>query len=532
MKDLTHLLAAFFILSSVLISQITNIRVDGPFSFSPEEVTIAINYSGPDTLVAASNLHYYYYSYDAGQTWTEGTLVDPNYSVWGDPSLIFDASGNCYFGHLSNPPDNGYWIDRIVVQKSTDGGATWNPGIGVGFHPPAPRVQDKEWLAADLTESEYHNNLYMAWTEFDAYGSDQPQHRSRIRFSRSTDQGISWAKPFVISDVDGNCLDDDETTEGAVPAIGPQGEIFIAWSDSSGIKFDRSYDGGVTFGEDHYISDQPGGWAFNIPGISRCNGMPVTACDISSSPHRGTIYVMWSDQRNGVTDTDVFISKSTDDGDSWSAPKRVNDDDSQRHQFFPWMSVDPATGIIYILFYDRRRTAGTNTEVYIARSDDGGETFVNTLISESSFLPDPEVFFGDYTNIAAYQGKVYPIWMRLDMGDPSVLSVWTAPLDDEQLITGIVHDQLLPAEFSLEQNYPNPFNASTRIDFFLSRSSTVSLKVYDVAGRLVSVLKNEVMSAGKQQILFDAKEFPSGTYYYTLETDSGKSQTRKMILLK
>ena len=518
----------------MLNGQITNIQVNAPELTSPNEVTIAINPAAPDTLVAGSNLKYFYYSHNGGLTWTQGTLEDPNYGVWGDPVTVFDSDGNCYFGHLSNPiVEGGYWIDRIVVQKSIDGGVSWQNGVGVGFNPPFRRVQDKEWLAVDLTDSEYHNNIYMAWTEFDSIWSPYfDRHRSRIRFSRSTDQGASWAPAFIISDVDGNCLDGDGTTEGAVPAIGPEGEVFIAWSDSFGIKFDRSLDGGVTFGEDVFVSDQPGGWDFHIPGIYRCNGMPVTACDVSTSQYRGNIYVMWSDQRNGTTNTDVFVSKSVDGGDTWSSPKKVNDDDSGRHQFFPWMCIDQSTGIIYIVFYDRRHTEENTTDVFLARSDDGAETFVNTRISVSSFIPDEGVFFGDYTNIAALNGKIYPIWMRYDFDKIGKRSIWMAPLDDSQLVTSIEEQSFKPAGFILSQNYPNPFNATTKIDFYLDKPGDVNLDIFDVTGKQVANLVDKLMRAGQQSVSFHSGQMASGTYFYTLRVNDRQSKTRKMQIIK
>jgi hypothetical protein len=131
----------------------------------------------------------------------------------------------------------------------------------------------------------------------DYYGSTNPNDSTRILFSRSTDAGITWASPVRLSDKGGNCVDSDSTVEGAVPAIGPDGEVYVSWSGPLGIMFDKSTDGGITFGQDIFVADQPGGWDFNIPGIYRCNGMPVTACDAGDSPFRGNIYINWSDQR-------------------------------------------------------------------------------------------------------------------------------------------------------------------------------------------------------------------------------------------
>ena len=53
--------------------------------------------------------------------------------------------------------------------------------------------------------------------------------------------------------------------------------------------------------------------------------MPITVCDVSNSPYRGRIYVVFSDQRNGTNNTDVFVCTSDDEGDTWSDPIRVND---------------------------------------------------------------------------------------------------------------------------------------------------------------------------------------------------------------
>ncbi|MBT8380190.1 MAG: glycoside hydrolase, partial [Ignavibacteria bacterium] len=209
----------FVCLASNILSQYQNIRVDGSLSNSPEEVTIAINPVNPNVLAAGANIDHFYVSTDAGNTWIESRLVSNLLGVWGDPVVLFDSLGNLYYSHLSNPV-SGWWIDRIVVQKSTNNGVSWNDGVGVGLNN-YPKQQDKEWLAVDLTQSPYRGNVYMTWTEFDDYGSSNPNDSSRIRFSKSTNEGETWSDAITISDISGNCIDDDLTTEGAVPCIGP-----------------------------------------------------------------------------------------------------------------------------------------------------------------------------------------------------------------------------------------------------------------------------------------------------------------------
>jgi hypothetical protein len=527
-KMLTSILLLSLFFLETASSQYQNIRVSAVGSNNPEEVSIAINPANPLNLAAGANIDYYYYSTNGGLNWTQGRLTSASFRVYGDPCLTFDALGNLYYGHLSNPPSPGYWIDRIVVQKSTNGGANWSDGAGIGFSPPR-KNQDKEWLIADMTNSPYRHNVYVSWTEFDYYGSSAPTDSTRILFSRSTDAGTTWSTPVRLSDRAGDCVDEDNTVEGAVPAVGPNGEVYTSWSGPLGIMFDRSTDGGVTWGRDIFVSDQPGGWDYMIPGIYRCNGMPITVCDVSNSPYRGTIYINWSDQRNGLSNTDVFISKSTDGGTTWSPARMVNDDLTAAQQFFTWTTIDQTTGFVYTVFYDRRGTAGNATDVYVARSTNGGETFSNFKVSQSSFTPTSTVFFGDYTGIAAHNRKIYPIWMRLD---GSALSVWTAIVNDSVAV-GVPEGEGHASSFALQQNYPNPFNPSTMIRFNVSSREHVAIKVFDLLGRDITTLVDRIVEPGEHTVAFSAWDYQlsSGTYFYRMRAGNFV-QTRKFILLE
>lgn len=521
-----HLLAlalAFVIGSSYVFAQYPNIRVSSVSSNSPNEVCITINPTNPQNLAGGANLNFYYYSTNGGLSWTQGVLSS-SFGVAGDPVLLFDGQGNLYYAHLSNP-SGGSWLDRIVVQKSTNGGVSWNNGVGVGLNP--PKDQDKQWLAYDMTNSPYRNNLYMSWTEFDTYGSSNPLDSTRILFSRSTNFGDSWSTPIRISDRGGDCVDEDNTVEGAVPAVGPNGEVYLAWSGPLGIVFDKSTDGGVTFGSDVFVTSQPGGWDFDVSGIYRCNGLPITACDVSNSTYRGTIYVLWSDQRNGINNTDVFLSKSTDGGSTWNSVRRVNNDVGTTHQFFPWLTIDQTTGYLYTAFYDRRNTTGNATDVFLARSTDGGETFENFRVSTSSFTPSSGVFFGDYMGIAAHARNVYPIWMRMD---GTAMSVWMSIIRDTTT-TSVIDQGNQAGDFFLSQNYPNPFNPTTDFHFSNPKLQLVSVKVYDVLGRNVATLLEQEMKPGKYSVMLDGTHLPSGVYYCRLEAGD-RVEARKIVLMK
>lgn len=393
----------------------------------PCEPSIAINGQNTDEIIVGSILDRLYTSKDGGVSWDVSRL-DSKYGVFGDPVVGVDGKGNYYYAHLSNPDGRAYasesFLDRIVVQKSTDKGKTWNEGT----FPPADltKDQDKHWYYIDPVT----NIIHMTWTEFDSYGKKDNQCFSRILYSQSSDEANTWSEPVTVSNQEGNCIDDDQTTEGALPVVDADGNVHVIWAYDSKLFINTSTDNGKSWlSKERAVANQYGGWVLDIPGLNRCNGMPVLKIDNSKGKKKkGTMYVNWADQKNGSDDTDIWLKKSTDGGKTWSSRIKINDDKSGRHQFLTWMDVDPVTGYIYIVFYDRRNTEGNATDVYLAYSTDEGNTFTNVKINEASFTPVKEIFFGDYNNIAARNGVIRPVWTEYK---DYMLSVKTALISVE-----------------------------------------------------------------------------------------------------
>ncbi len=397
------------------------------FEYGPCEPSIFINPTNTNNIVAGSVMKNVHTSFDGGKTWQTKTMKS-NLGVYGDPCITADYHGNFYYFHLANPDGMAYgskhFLESMVVQKSTDGGKTWSNGTAIGKNE-FPKQQDKEWTVVNPK----NNEIYLTWTEFDKYNSKDENHHSRILFSKSKNQGKTWSDTKILSELEGNALDDDKTVEGAVPAIGKNGELYVSWSYNDKIYFDKSFDDGETWlKNDVEVCNQPNGWTFDVPGLTRANGMPITCVDLSNSKYQGTIYINFADQRNGEDNTDIFLVKSVDHGKTWSNPLKVNTDNTKTHQFFTWMSVDPKTGYIYIVFYDRSKYTDNQTDVVLAVSKDGGNSFINTTISEKPFTPISSIFFGDYNNISAYNGIIRPIWTRYDNNK---LSIWTCLINDK-----------------------------------------------------------------------------------------------------
>lgn len=406
----------------------TNIRVNqtGPAA----ETTLVIDPRDPQHIIAAamdsSQLAVRvtpYVSFDGGQTWEQQSPVrnfarspdgrSVKFQNQSDPVLTMDSEGNVYVSTImwnTDRSDNG-----VFVYRSTNGGRRFSAGVPVVAHigESNPAFEDKDWITADTTGGPFNDFLYISWTSIG--------DGSRILFSRSTDRGMTFSTPQIISD--------DRGVQGSMPRVGPQGEVYVIWLHSRRdrrpeIVVDLSTDGGVTFGADIHVADvHPFG---RLRALARHGGnLPSLAVDRSAGPTRGNLYVVWADRRSG--DVDILLSRSTDGGMSWSEPIRVNDDapGNGKDQFMPFVTVDQTTGDLVIGYYDRRDSVENFLVDYrVTWSSDGGETFAPSIkLTDQPFDPSAAFrfiraanftcmvpFMGDYASLAAHQGVIVPLW--------------------------------------------------------------------------------------------------------------------------
>ena len=379
-------------------------------------------------MVAGAVLKYVYRSEDGGLTWASKKMRS-RHGVYGDPCIVSDLKGHFHYFHLSDPTGLGWgspWIlDRIVCQTSKSSVKRWSRGSSIGLN--RPKQQDKEWVAFDPI----FDRLIATWTQFDKYGDESPTCESNILRSFSKN-GKRWSEPVQLTTLPGNCVDNSSTAEGATSDVDEFGNIYTAWGLDGKIimvksTVDRNTGEVTSISEEIVAIDSGALWDFEIPGLGRANGMPIIKCDRSGGPNTGTLYINWADQRNGEDNTDIWLTKSNDFGLTWSKPLKVNNDQGSSHQFFTWMDIDQLNGHLYFVFYDRRNHTNTLTDVYLAKTDDGGQSFTNQKISESPFDPTGARFFGDYNNICVYNGLVRPIWTRFENGKQSI---WTAIINE------------------------------------------------------------------------------------------------------
>ena len=483
-----------------------------------------------------------YYTKNFGQSWSKSTFhpgpYDQTSSVigGGDPIFAYDKNGKLYMS----------WIDLYVGATfdtiysglywaySTNGGSTWTQPqtgyIGQGYIVGSTEVfDDKEWLAVDRSNSPYHNTLYVAWTHLEV-GNLGVMVRRKL-------PGVdSMEAPVRVSDP--NLMRVQYTSIG-VDNNGGVHVTFMGTYDALnfGIYTASSSDGGKTFGPSVKISDA------DIPGQSsdatgdliygiRPNGnYPCPHLSIDTA-NTGNLYEVWCALGTTVDSghgTDIFFSRSTNNGSDWSPASVINNDRDTDNgafssHFYPTIAVD-GKGKISGCWYDRREDPNDQIgRYYIGQSTDQGKTWTNAPVASKpmdfSVVMNGNGNFGigEYTQVLATPNYTIPVWTdgRDNGGN---LRIYTAFLNNA---TSKVEQLSSVSEgVSLADNYPNPFSGSTHVSFRVASPCHASLYLTNVTGVKVCSLYNAEAEAGDHDFTFDGSQMQNGVYYLNLETDLG-----------
>jgi len=452
----------------------TNLDCDDPFPNN--EPDVEVNPANPLNIVASSNDYgtccdQYYTTVDGGLTWWTGNMSRNNPQQTGsDPVTVFDVQhGTVIHTSLNYSfqlPTGEACRGDLTASVSTDGGITWRPPVvvdtGVGCDLSNTQLfNDKEWIVTDNNPSSpFYGRTYLTWTKFiSASGFYQS---SPIFESHSDDGGKHWTKAqkisgsnaalctFQISGPAGHC----DENQGSIPTVGPDGTVYVAFQNEQnealwepGEFFDDQYllvkstNGGRTWSNPTLVvglEDGSADYPINVSGRQTLTGYQVrvwSVGNIVASPIDGTLYLVFSDNRNGthdsanpVTNTDVFLMTSSDGGTSWSGPMLV--DSGAGDQWFPWVDVNPTNGNIGILYNDRGSSNGAHYNAALMEIP-GSKTTVSTAPSDptqSRYFRSGVLgcetcatFHGDYINISyGPDGKAHMAWT--DMRDPSEIA--------------------------------------------------------------------------------------------------------------
>ncbi len=370
-----------------------------------------------DTTNAASG---YGVSNDGGATFRHLRIQAPaDTFYYGSPSVAIGPAGEVYYAFLEAP--SGDPTD-IALAKSTDGGRTFPPtGIAspAGYVLNGYDVMDRPRVAVDTgASSPRKGSVYVVWTYIFSNAGD-----TAILCASSSD-GQTFQPPSILSIIDGTWVDHPAVT------VAPNGDVYVAYEDGhlspNGISITRSTDGGNNWLPLHTVATyQPAGPLTAGGGAAASNPGPSLAVD-----GNGVVHVAWAAVSSGATTdrSDVFASRSTDNGSTFSAARKLNDDGTATSQAFPAIAALP-DGTVGVRWTDRRNDSARDAlnDVFMAISRDGGQTWGrNFLVTDrnSAWGPAPHSLAGNghasYDGLAADGATFYASWTDERSGDADV----------------------------------------------------------------------------------------------------------------
>lgn len=306
---------------------------------------------------------------------------------------------------------------------------------------------------------------------------------------RSTNSGINWSKVLSISEI------------YSVRAITINGNNIYA---STGWKIYRSINNGNNWTE-----------ALNSFFTYSIAVSPINPNTIFAAAEAGGVYIStnnginWTQTSLGnintlsvkasgsniFAGTDAGVFLSTNNGSTWNPT-----------------SLDTRRYVSSLTISGANIFAGTDYGVYFS-SNNGAVWFQKNQGLAGNISDGPHLCSTENFIFATNEGTSS---FRRDLSE--IINI-------NQIST------VIPKGFSLSQNYPNPFNPATKINFSLPYSSNVILKVFDITGKEIALLINEIFNSGTYEYFFNAESFSSGIYFYRLDAENF-SETKRMMLIK
>ncbi len=431
------LLAGVLGTSSIALAQPTvgpQIQVNNDGTFTPQNETTASSTDfAPERVLMGWNDYQIGssktgvgLSTDGGQNWTTQLLRPPppfRTSTEGDPMTAFDnRNGRMWAGAIAFDFNGGLFVSRVEP-----GATSFEPVVMAALNSNSPSgFIDKCWMAAGPDALDPSNPdktwLYIAYND---------------GLIRSSDLGETWTNPVSL----GGGL-------GFLPRVGPNGELYVLyWDGGFGIRLRRSFNNGATIQGPFTVANRMDSWAFEtdrVPGDFRV----VPLAHLAVDPNGGTLYVVYFDTTNiigGNRNLDLYFTKSTDQGASWTVPVTINQNETSppSDSFFPWIECDQ-NGRLHMVFHDTR-DAGPQSDsaspgrmdAYYSTSDDAGATWTDTRLSTSTFSSGDDGFgdgfMGDYHGMAVGGNFVYPSYVSTQEFNAdvftNVIETTTCPAD-------------------------------------------------------------------------------------------------------
>ena len=489
----------------------------------------------------------YAYSSNGGVTWNAISSVSGIRE--GFPSLTLLNTGTEHLGVVAchNQPTGQRLLSRAYIDGS-EGGLSFT-----GFAPDDPGTTlGGNLIWPYITAKPDGSKMYMM-SSF----SGGPETVHMVEFDAALGQ-FGTHGPALATE-DGDTLDPGGRYNVVVSPSGNKVTMYhLGGPDENYISFSESTDGGATFPAFKRLTKlTPSGPGIGLITTQTDSIAPWIGCDAVYSGEnlafvfstgryvgqgyqfRGQGIWFWSQATGFVNVVDTNKIQAIFPG--WEGYIRPNGAAQQVNHFpidYPSIGVTPNGDLHCVFVVARPDTSAQGRNFYTVaytKSTDGGASWSNPVLLEDNPTQDFR-----YPSIAESNpdNNFVDIVYQQDPVPGSSAFRDNAPISRAQLLfrrlsmlSSRDNRNIRVETYRLEQNYPNPFNPTTNITYVLPKTENVSLKVYDVLGREVATLVNEVKPAGAYTVPFNASNLASGVYFYKLQAGSFV-QTKKMMLVK
>ena len=307
-----------------------------------------------------------YASTDGGKTW-RASLDSAALDYTGDPSCAYGPDGAAYYTASLLLPSAARDARRMLLFRSPDGGATWDP-------PDSLTYTDRESLVVDTTGGPHNGRIYVVGSNRIPRGSP-----GDVVAFYSTDRGRTFAGPGKRPGF-GQGYQTASASNAAIAADGTMAVIFPQSSrQSSEMHIALSTDGGASLTAGAAIAPHIVAGARKGAAQNNLNEVPALAIDCSESLYRNRVYAAWVEGVSGRGQ--IYFAWSADLGKTWSKARAINDNPpgDGTSQFMPSVAVN-RDGVVAVTWYDRRNHPDNlGWDVRLTASPDGGETFAPSV---------------------------------------------------------------------------------------------------------------------------------------------------------
>ena len=382
-------------------------------------------------------------STDAGLTWTMRRFLGPwggslDLTPLGDTQIVFDAAGNAYYSSLAvGNNDNGYFM------LTSPDGVSWSTPVPIVVTDNNTYHYQSNLAIDQRSAGQYAGRLYFSSLVVNSVAP----YVQGIWLRYSTNGGQSWSAENRISD------SGREFSRSPSLAVASNGTVYLAYEhvqnyfigNQPELYLDRSTDGGVTWGADRMIGGGPvvpvgipdfKGRELVLPTDVNCNELRLFHyVHIAVSPlNPDIVHAVWNDGRWDTEFTacgytgkhgDIAYSRTTDGGQTWTAPYKINDDALANgiDQYQPSVAV-AADGTVGITWYDRRFDPNHYLYdlMYIQSTDDGATWSANRRVSDVSSDAREVPDYKGINDVSYRKGLVFgpgyvlPSWMDTRRG--------------------------------------------------------------------------------------------------------------------